>query len=139
MLLIATISKFITFVQRIYATILLLLAPPFCVRCKKWLKQRHPFCVVCERHIRPIVSATIYLTEKHDVKVYAISQYVEPLKSLVLAKARSDAIASKQLGELIINRRIAQLTELIRFLKTDNTVKQLQDQFYKKAQNPLEK
>lgn len=47
--------------------------------------------------------------------------------------------ANKRLGELKVNLEVAQLTELIRFLKKDNTVQQLQDQFYKKAQNPTEK
>lgn len=47
--------------------------------------------------------------------------------------------ANKRLGELKINKSVAQLTELIKFLKKDNTVQQLQDQFFKKAQNPLEK
>jgi creatinine amidohydrolase len=47
--------------------------------------------------------------------------------------------ADKRLGELEVNKSVTQLTELIRFLKKDNTVRQLQDQFFKKAQNPLEK
>ncbi len=47
--------------------------------------------------------------------------------------------ANRHLGELKVNLEVDQLTKLIRFLKKDNTIKQLQDQFYKQAQNPPEK
>jgi creatinine amidohydrolase len=43
---------------------------------------------------------------------------------------------NKKLGELLINSDARQLAELIRFLKKDNTIMQLQDEFFKKAQNP---
>lgn len=93
-------------VRSAYDYFLFILAPPFCMRCKKWLSSRHTFCVACERLIEPIVSATISLTENHDMKVYAISEYAEPLKSLILAKSRSDHLASRQLGELIWEKTV---------------------------------
>jgi creatinine amidohydrolase len=44
---------------------------------------------------------------------------------------------SKELGELLISSEAAQLAELIRFLKTDNSVESLYEEFYKKAKTPL--
>ena len=44
---------------------------------------------------------------------------------------------NKRLGELLISRDANQLSELIRFLKKDNTIEQLQQEFNKKALNPL--
>ncbi|HCI54719.1 MAG TPA: creatininase family protein [Bacteroidales bacterium] len=46
---------------------------------------------------------------------------------------------NKRLGELLIEQDAVQLAELVRFLKTDNTVEKLQDEFFKRAANPLMK
>ena len=46
---------------------------------------------------------------------------------------------NKRLGELMITSEAGQLAELIRYLKTDNTVQQLQEEFFKRAQNPVQK
>jgi creatinine amidohydrolase len=43
---------------------------------------------------------------------------------------------NKRLGELLIISEAGQLSELIRSLKTDNRIQQLQDEFFKKAANP---
>jgi creatinine amidohydrolase len=46
---------------------------------------------------------------------------------------------NKRLGELLIASDAGQLTELIKFLKKDNTIEQLQLEFFKRSQNPLQK
>jgi creatinine amidohydrolase len=46
---------------------------------------------------------------------------------------------NKRLGELLITSEAGQLAELIKFLKKDNTIQQLQEEFFKKAQNPTQK
>jgi creatinine amidohydrolase len=46
---------------------------------------------------------------------------------------------NKRLGELLISSDASQLAELIKFLKKDNTIQQLQEEFFKKAQNPIQK
>jgi creatinine amidohydrolase len=46
---------------------------------------------------------------------------------------------NKRLGELLITSDAGQLAELIKFLKKDNTIQQLQEEFFKKAQNPVQK
>ena len=43
---------------------------------------------------------------------------------------------NKRLGELIISSEATQLAELVKFLKADNTIEQLQEEFFKKSQNP---
>jgi creatinine amidohydrolase len=45
----------------------------------------------------------------------------------------------KRLGELLVKRDADQLAELVRFMKTNNTIQQLQDEFYKKSVNPSNK
>lgn len=46
---------------------------------------------------------------------------------------------NKRLGELLISSEAGQLSELIKFMKKDNTIQQLQEEFFKKAQNPSQK
>jgi creatinine amidohydrolase len=45
----------------------------------------------------------------------------------------------KKLGELLITSWGGQLAGLVKYLKSNNTVEQLQDEFYKKSENPLQK
>jgi creatinine amidohydrolase len=45
----------------------------------------------------------------------------------------------KRLGELLIASEANQLADLIKYLKTNNTIESLQEEFYKKADNPLQK
>jgi creatinine amidohydrolase len=46
---------------------------------------------------------------------------------------------NKRLGELLITSDAGQLAELIKFMKSNNTVQQLQDEFFKRADNPSQK
>jgi len=46
---------------------------------------------------------------------------------------------SKELGETLIKSDAAQLAELIKYLKTDISIKKLQEEFNTKAQNPAQK
>jgi creatinine amidohydrolase len=46
---------------------------------------------------------------------------------------------NKRLGELLITGEAGQLAELIKFLKKDNTIQQLQEEFFKSAHNPTKK
>jgi creatinine amidohydrolase len=46
---------------------------------------------------------------------------------------------NSKLGELLINSEAGQLAELIRYLKTDNSIEKLQQEFFRKSENPLQK
>lgn len=45
---------------------------------------------------------------------------------------------NKRLGELLIAKTGSQVAELIRFLKKDNTIQQLQEEFFNRADNPVQ-
>lgn len=78
-----------------------LVCPPFCFYCKRWLDESTILCSTCFALIKPVVSTTIFVTAKTAVRVFAISEYQDPIKSLILAKIQSNRLASRQLGELI--------------------------------------
>ena len=52
--------------------------------------------------------------------------------------AGDGSVASKEIGDLAINSSVNQLVELLKSLKTDKTILELQDEFYKKGENPLQ-
>jgi creatinine amidohydrolase len=46
---------------------------------------------------------------------------------------------NKRLGELLIESDASQLAELVKFLKKDNSIQQLQEEFFNRAKNPVKK
>jgi creatinine amidohydrolase len=46
---------------------------------------------------------------------------------------------NKRLGELLIDSDASQLAELVKFLKKDNSIQQLQEEFFNRAKNPVKK
>ncbi|MFI5332907.1 MAG: ComF family protein [Candidatus Babeliales bacterium] len=79
----------------------LIVAPPVCAYCKRLLAERQILCGTCVSAITPIVSTTLEITKKYPMTVFAITQYKDPIKSLILAKRSRAIIASYQLGELM--------------------------------------
>lgn len=72
-------------------------APHFCTFCRIFFKENNILCAECLALLRPIVAHHLKVTQKLTVPVFALSSYDEPLKSLILAKASSNLLASKQL------------------------------------------
>jgi creatinine amidohydrolase len=52
--------------------------------------------------------------------------------------AGDGSYAKAELGELLINSQADQLVELIKILKKDDTIRELQNRFYKESKKPLE-
>lgn len=75
--------------------------PQLCAYCKKFLSKADIFCSDCTYKIIPIVSKNIDLTPSFSMTVFAISDYKDPLKKLILAKSWSDSLASYQMGQLL--------------------------------------
>jgi ComF family protein len=75
--------------------------PSICAYCKKFLSSQDIFCTSCQHKIIPIVSKQIDVTPKFSMTVFAISDYKDPLKKLILAKSWSDSLAGYQMGQLL--------------------------------------
>ena len=86
---------------QLYNYFLNILAPPFCAYCKEFLSERIVLCNKCSNLIQPVISTTINLTTTVQMKVFAVSDYQDPIKRLILAKNFSDHLASQQLAKLI--------------------------------------
>lgn len=78
-----------------------LLAPPLCAYCRIFLRERTILCDRCSMLIKPITSGSIEVTSVYTLRVFAISDYKDPIKSLILAKSSFNIIASKHLGNLL--------------------------------------
>jgi ComF family protein len=96
-----SLSHIVAFSHTIYQEGLRFIAPPFCYQCKEFITDRVPFCISCLRTIFPVVSTSIDIAPTISMKVLAVGPYRDPLKSLILAKTRSDIVASNYLGQLI--------------------------------------
>ena len=88
-------------IQQIWQYVSLLIIPSLCYYCKVFLSKRDIFCVNCTHKLFPIVSKQIDITQSFSVTVFAITDYQDPLKKLILAKRWSDSVASYYLGSLL--------------------------------------
>ena len=75
--------------------------PPVCFYCKSYMQQEKTLCDSCLNHVKPIVSKKIDITPKYQMRVFAISDYKDPLRSLILSKGYSDIVTCRRLGELM--------------------------------------
>lgn len=83
-----------------------ILSPPFCENCRVFLAKREILCATCMQKIVPVVTCDLKLGVNCKIPVYAMGAYTDPLKNLVLAKNRSDRLASIFLAELIYDKTI---------------------------------
>ena len=75
--------------------------PPLCAHCRSILCRRAIFCSDCFASITPVVSTELEVTKTKKIKLFAACAYKNPVRSLILAKNRSDIISSNQLGQLL--------------------------------------
>ena len=88
-----------------------LFIPSLCAYCKKFLAERAIFCSACADTIIPIVSKKIDVTQNFSMTVFAITDYKDPLKRMILAKGWSDTLASHQLGQLLWEKTALSLVD----------------------------
>jgi competence protein ComFC len=81
--------------------IISLLYPSYCTHCFNDTKQSSGLCELCIQLIQPLVSHRLLVTKSYSILVCAVGAYKDPLRSLVLAKNRSNSVASRQLGQLM--------------------------------------
>jgi competence protein ComFC len=87
--------------HRVLNILRIYLFPSLCASCRKFLSISDILCSDCNNKIIPIVSKQIDLTQSFSMTVFAMSDYKEPLKKLILGKSWSDSLASYQLGQLL--------------------------------------
>lgn len=78
-----------------------IISPPFCRYCRIFLTQYSVFCDSCKEIIKPIISTDLEIKKEIKLRVHAISNYKEPIKSLILSKSISDYSASIDIAHLI--------------------------------------
>ena len=96
-------KKLFYYCQICYKKVLNIVFPPICAYCRCFLEKETIFCNSCFSFVVPIVSSKVSITAKKEIKVFAISDYKDPIRSLILSKNRSDIVSSRQLGQLILN------------------------------------
>ena len=87
--------------HKLVSSVVDLVAPPLCAGCKLFLPERAILCAPCLESIVPVPSIMIPVTSSYQMKVFAISNYTEPIRPMILAKSWGNIVASTQLGELL--------------------------------------
>ena len=82
------------------------LSPPLCLHCGHSLLVRTAFCSSCALQILPVVPFDFYLGKTATIKVFAVSAYKDPLRSLILAKHRGDETAIRFLADFMVAQPI---------------------------------
>lgn len=72
----------------------------FCAYCKDFLDSSGVYCSLCLSKLTPVASLELKIAKKFSVNIYCVAVYKYPIKSLVLAKLKSEISAAKQLGIL---------------------------------------
>src|SRR5437899_11368178 len=83
-------NSFFTAITHFTNTLRMYLMPSICAYCKNFIFADDVFCASCKDKIFPIVSKKIDITAQCSVTVFAIFDYKDPLKKLILAKSWSD-------------------------------------------------
>lgn len=82
------------------------LSPPQCLHCKQSLAERQAFCVSCSLLILPVVPFDFYLGKHTQIKVFAVSAYKDPLRSLVLAKHAGNETYVRFLANFMVEQPV---------------------------------
>lgn len=80
--------------------------PPLCRACSNYIPANKVFCATCEANIKPIVSATIAVTQSYALTIHAIADYQPPLRTLVLKKVFRDRLASRQIAQMMLEKTV---------------------------------
>lgn len=91
-------------VHRVYYWLEYMFVPPRCSFCLEDCMSGQVLCSVCLQRMAPIVSHTLSITKTYNVRVFALSAYVNPVRELILAKHGSHRRASVVLGKLMVQQ-----------------------------------
>ena len=75
--------------------------PSLCRQCSVVVVPKDVFCDACTATIKPVVTAFLPLTKTTTLKVFAVSNYVAPMRLLVTRKFAGDVLAARQLADMI--------------------------------------
>lgn len=94
-------SSFVSLICAGVAAVKQFIVPTFCAYCRQCTQENVVLCDRCLARIRPVVSMPFRITKKKELRVYAISDYEYPLRSLIQQKHYGNRQASRQLGKLL--------------------------------------
>jgi ComF family protein len=94
-------AKAVEACSHVWKLVIAVTAPPVCAYCKTFLLHRTILCDGCKRRIRSVVSHELVITSAYSVYVFAISDYKDPIRALILAKGYYNLTAARQLGILL--------------------------------------
>jgi len=89
------------FTRLFYSWFTHFLAPPYCLFCRQDILERKALCYSCHGMILPIVPFDFYIGLKRTIRIFSVSAYLDPIKSLVLSKQSRNETHIKFLADLM--------------------------------------
>jgi len=90
-----------SFFHEIRQGVAALLSSTRCMSCRMVLAQEAVFCDACLCLVQPVASLRCAITPTNVMRVFALSAYKEPVRSLIMAKHYDNRVAGKQLALLL--------------------------------------
>lgn len=84
------------------------LSPPYCLYCRQSLAVRQALCATCALQILPIVPFDFYCGKHRTMRVFALSGYKDPLRSLILAKHHGNETYIRFLADFMVAQPMVQ-------------------------------
>lgn len=75
--------------------------PPICFSCRSGMQGHTILCSTCFDSLETIAPKLFPLGSRYILTVYPVSRYTNPLRPLLFAKYRSDAMVIEKLADLI--------------------------------------
>jgi ComF family protein len=96
-----------------------LVYPISCIKCSQIILEETLLCKPCEAKHIPLVSKTLNINKRYELKVFALSDYQKPLNQVVLAKFTQD-LSKYKFATSLINEKI--IKPSITFSQMDNRI-----------------
>lgn len=96
------------FLSSLYIYCTHFLSPPSCLYCRQSLVVRQAFCASCALQILPVVPFDFYVSKNNTIKVFAVSAYKDPMRSLILAKHRGNETYIRFLADFMVAQPLLQ-------------------------------
>ncbi|MFT6765417.1 MAG: ComF family protein [Alteromonas naphthalenivorans] len=87
--------------MQVIATLKNIFFPSYCSYCRSFLSHDTILCEECFDGIKPVATYPLRITKQHEVKVFSIGDYKDPLRALIKTKHYRQRKTSQDLGKLL--------------------------------------
>jgi ComF family protein len=95
-------SGFVGLVKEFFEHLLQIIYPSFCIFCNDLVSPDDVACDPCLKNISVPATLELKVTELKSIKVYSLSEYTGPIRSLLMGKLNGNIASSKRAAKLAL-------------------------------------